>query len=245
MGGRPPDALRLRDAALAVPLRLLPGRGGPARLARLEPDADARPRPQLTDLAARGPVRPRTRPGPTATTPASTRSRGCARHAPARTTPRAAAADPHARHASRLRAQAGCARRLAAPQRLDVWPQRERSLLTTAHAPIPPPRRASRTRRAALRTSTASFRGSSSTRGCCSRRRTSATRCWNGCASWPSSRATSTSSSRSGSPGSSSRSRQGTRAPRRTAWRRPRSSSASATGCSSSRHPTPDVRCDP
>ena len=35
----------------------------------------------------------------------------------------------------------------------------------------------------------------------CSRRRTSATRCWSGCASWPSSPATSTSSSRCGSPG--------------------------------------------
>ena len=49
MAGRPRQPLRLRDAALAVPVRLLPRRGRHARLARLQPDATPA-QTQLTDI---------------------------------------------------------------------------------------------------------------------------------------------------------------------------------------------------
>ena len=81
--------------------------------------------------------------------------------------------------------------------------RRTRSSRGRCHARAGQPGRSRRP----TRTSTASCRGSSSTRASSTRRATSAIRCSSGSSSWPSSPATSTSSSRSGSPASASRSR--------------------------------------
>ena len=69
--------LRPDRPALAVPVCLLPGRGGHARLARLRPDPDrpSRPDSRTCTWSATTPWR---RTGATATTPATTRSTCCA-----------------------------------------------------------------------------------------------------------------------------------------------------------------------
>ena len=88
--------LRHADPALAVPVRVLPRRGRDARLARQRADPDRRADParrhRRWSAATRSP-----RPGATATTPATTRSRCCATAVPARTAAPDATAGVHRR----------------------------------------------------------------------------------------------------------------------------------------------------